>query len=115
LRGTLSVVAGDKRRAADQLQLVLSDLACVDVRIEYERDRKAWVVSWLDGPTAAAVRDRAEALSRYGVAAALPAGELSWRREHSPPAWAAGYLWAATGALTPDIDPGPVTDATPGR
>jgi hypothetical protein len=67
----------------------------VQVSIEYERDRKAWVASWLDVPTAAAPR------GGRGVARGRAFGAPRLQRAGV----GGGVALAATGALSPEIDP----------
>jgi hypothetical protein len=69
---------------------VLSELALVEVRVEWERP--AWRVRWVDGPTRQVLMDRAAALGGYRVAAALPVGRLRFTRHDSPVAVALGWL-----------------------
>jgi hypothetical protein len=69
---------------------VLSELAQVTVTVEWERP--SWRVRWRDGPTRQVLMDRAAALSRYRVAAALPFDQLRFTRTDSPLAIALGWL-----------------------
>ena len=69
---------------------VLSELAQVDVAVQWERP--AWRVRWQDGPTRQVLMDRAAALSRYRVAAALPVEQLRFARSDSPVAIALSWL-----------------------
>jgi hypothetical protein len=88
---------------------VLTELAQVTVTVEWERP--AWRVRWRDGPTRQVVMDRAAALSRYRVAAALPSEQLRFTRTDSPLAIALGWLaWgspestARSREAVPDIE-----------
>ena len=69
---------------------VLSELAQVDVTVEWERP--SWRVRWRDGPNRQVLMDRAAALSTYRVAAALPFEQLRFARRDSSLAIALGWL-----------------------
>lgn len=70
--------------------LVLSELAEVEVTLEWERP--AWRVRWSDGPTVAMLAERAEALSGYRVGQPVDYARMRFERHHSPVAWALAWL-----------------------
>jgi hypothetical protein len=83
-------MAVSRSDGAREWTTVLSELAGVPVTVEW--DRPAWRVRWVDGPTRAALMDRAIALDRYRVGAPLPARDLRFVRSSSAVAIALAWL-----------------------
>jgi hypothetical protein len=87
----------DRSDGAKRWARVLSELAQVEVTVEWERP--AWRVYWQDGPTREVLMARAAALGGYRVGAPLPFEQLRFIRSNSVTAIALG--WLAHGS--PDI------------
>ncbi|GAA2783146.1 hypothetical protein [Saccharopolyspora taberi] len=72
-----------------KLAATLSERTGVEVQAEYDYDRH-WRLSWVDGPTAEAMRAAAKAATRH--LPQLDVAELRWRREHTELAVVAAAL-----------------------
>ena len=83
-------MARKNRDGARTWALVMSELAEVAVRVEWESS--AWVMSWTDGPTREMMRDRVGALGEVGLGAPLRSADILLSRQPSPTSWALAWL-----------------------
>ena len=83
-------MARKNRDGARTWALVMSELAEVAVRLEWESG--AWVMAWTDGPTRAMTRARVAALSEAGVGTPLGVDDILLSRRASPTLWALAWL-----------------------